>query len=152
MARPLVLLDTHSGVIWRISALGKLCLLCRHGPGWCILSEELLIGDSRIVELAMVVDGSIEELSVRRVHLVIVLTELNIEVADPTELAVDVSFFRDFSVVRHACPLNLVFLEWVKLALRRLHCTLLRLEVFVEVLLRAQTEESIRFIKEEASK
>ena len=100
----------------------------------------------------MVVDGSIEELSVRRVHLVIVLTELNIEVADPTELAVDVSFFGDFSVVRHTCPLNLVFLEWVELALRRLHCTLLRLEVFVEVLLCAQTEESIRFIKEEASK
>ena len=152
MARPLVLLETHSGVIWRISSLGKLCLLCRHGPSWCILSEELLIGDSRIVELAMVVDGSIEELSVRRVHLVIVLTELNIEVADPTELAVDVSFFGDFSVVRHTCPLNLVFLEWVELALRRLHCTLLRLEVFVEVLLCAQTEESIRFIKEEASK
>ena len=51
-----------------------------------------MIGEGSVVELVMVVLGPIEELTIRRVHLAVILRILDVEVVDPAQLTVDVTF------------------------------------------------------------
>ena len=99
------------------------------------MTEELLVCDRGVVELLMVVLGTIKVLTVSWIELVIVLGKLYVEVRDPAELTVDVSFLRKLCVVRHSGSFDLIFLVRVQLALRMDENTVLVLEVFVEVLL-----------------
>ena len=52
-------------------------------------------------------------------QLVIVLTEANIEVAHPAELAVDIPLLCQSRVLWHASAFHLVLFIWVKLSLLR---------------------------------
>ena len=61
------------------------------GAIWGVLAEELLVGERSVIELLVIILGAVEELTERRVHLVVVLRVLDIEVRDPAELAIDVS-------------------------------------------------------------
>ena len=94
-----------------------------------------MIGQRGVVKLFVVVLGAIEELSERRVHLVIVLGVLDVEVGDPAELAVNISLLGQLGVVGHARSLHFVLFVGIQLALRVQQDSLLVLEVFVEVLL-----------------
>ena len=105
------------------------------GAGRGVLAEELLVGHLCVVELLRVVDGYIKELTVRRVQLVIVLTEANIEVAHPAELTVDIPLLCQFRVLGHASAFHLVLFIGVKLSLHWKDHLLPIGEVFVEVLL-----------------
>ena len=105
------------------------------GAGRGVLAEELLVGHLCVVELLRIVDGYIKELTVRRVQLMVVLTEANIEVAHPAELAVDISFLCQFCVLGHASTFHLVLFVGVKLSLHWKDHLLPIGEVFVEVLL-----------------
>ena len=58
-----------------------------------ILSEELLVRQTSVVELVVVVLWAVEELSVSWVHLVVILGELDIEVVNPAQLTIDVPLF-----------------------------------------------------------
>lgn len=58
---------------------------------WSILAEEFLISQRGVVELVVIVLGPVEELTVCRVHLVIVLGEFDIEVGNPAELSIDIT-------------------------------------------------------------
>jgi len=74
----------------------------------------------------------IEELAVRRMHMLIVLRKLNVEVRNPAELAVDVAFLRNLGVVRHPCPFDFVLLKGVELAHWRQVDQVLHFRIFVE--------------------
>ena len=82
------------------------------------MSEKLLVGEGCVVELVVIVLGPVEELTVGGVHLVVVLRELDVEVGDPAELAVDVTLLGQLGVVWHARTLHVVFLIGVQLTLR----------------------------------
>jgi len=79
--------------------------------------------------------GHIEELSVCGVRVMIVFREPYVEVVDPAELTVDITFLGHLGVFRHARSLDFVFLKGVKLALWVNKNALLVLKFFVEVLL-----------------
>jgi len=66
----------------------------------------------------VIVLGPVEELSIGWVHLFVVFTALDIEVGDPAELAVDISFLCKLRVVRHTRSLHLIFFIRVELSLR----------------------------------
>lgn len=83
----------------------------------------------------MVVLGPVEELTIRGVHLVVVLRVLHVEVANPTEFAVDVTVFRKLRVIGLSSAFDIVFLIRVKLALWVQKHTLLILRVLIEVFL-----------------
>ena len=100
------------------------------------MSEELLVGQRCVVELVVIVLGTVEELTVSGVHLVVVLRELHVEVGDPAELTVDVALLGELGVVGHARALHIVLFIGIQLALRVEQHLLLVLEVLVEVLLR----------------
>ena len=77
-------------------------------------------------------------------HLLVVFAKIYIEVCHPAELAVDVALLGKFSVVRHACPLQLVLFVRVQMSLRLHKHVVLVFEVFVEVLLHtSQTQLQI---------
>lgn len=84
----------------------------------------------------MIVLGAVEELTEGGVHAAVVLRVLDVEVSDPTELTVDVSFLRKFCVVWHTRALYIILFIRIKLALRVQQDSLLVLEIFIEVLLR----------------
>ena len=86
----------------------------------------------------MIVFGAIEKLTIRWVHLVVVLGVLDVKVVDPTELAVDIPLFGQFRIVRHPGALHVIFFIRVELPLRVKQDTLLVLEVFVKILLKQQ--------------
>ena len=83
----------------------------------------------------MIVFGSIKELTVRRMHLVVILGELDVKIGDPAKLAVNVTLLAQFGVIGHAGALDLVLFVGIELALRMQHNILSILEVLVEVLL-----------------
>ena len=62
-----------------------------HGAFRGVLAEELLVRQRRVVELVVIVLWAVEKLSVSRVHLMVVLRELDIEVGNPAELAIDIT-------------------------------------------------------------
>ena len=82
-------LEANSGLLGALTAfsVGQ----ASYGAFGSVLAEELLIRQRCVVELVVIVLGAVEKLSVRRVHLVVVLRELDIEVGNPTKLAVDVA-------------------------------------------------------------
>jgi hypothetical protein len=106
---------------------------------WGVLAEELLVSQRSVVELIVIVLGAIKELSVSRIQLVIVLRGLDIEVGNPTQLAINVSLLRQLGVVWHSSALNFVFLIGIELSLRVKHHSLLILKVVVEILLKEKS-------------
>ena len=59
-------------------------------------------------------------------------------ITDPTEFTVDVALFFKLGVGRHSCPLDFIFLIWIKLAFGRhkwlVHFSELLVKVRLEVL------------------
>lgn len=109
--------------------------LTSHRLGGRILSEELRVRHSRIIEGDMIVHGAVEVFSVRRMSRVVVLRALHIEVGDPAELTVNISIAGHARVVRHPGTLDLVHFIRVRLALRLEKDGLFCLEVLIEKLL-----------------
>ena len=100
-----------------------------------ILSEEFLISKGGIVKLVVIVLGTIKELSVRRMHPVIIFWEFNIEVWNPSKLSIDIPLSCHFGVIWHAGTFDLVFLVWVQLSLWIEQYLLCIFSVFIKVLL-----------------
>ena len=122
------------------------------GAEWSILSEELRVGHRRVVELVVIVLGAVEKLSVAGVQLVVILRELDVEVVDPAEFAVDVAVLGELRVVRHARALHLVLIVGVQLSLWVDHVRVSVLELLTEVLLCKEGErlDSLKLRKEES--
>ena len=91
----------------------------------------------------MVVLWIVEELPVCWVELGVVLRELDVEVLDPAEFAINVSFLGKLGVVWHASALHFVFIIWVKLSLWIDHLSVSGLEVLSKVLLQRGNRELV---------
>jgi len=83
----------------------------------------------------VIVFRPIEELTVRRVHLRVILRVLHCKVRNPAQLSIDISFLGKFGVVGHARSLDFVFFIWIQLPLRLEHNCIVFLVVFAKVLL-----------------
>ena len=101
----------------------------------CILAEKFVRGHGCRVEAGMISFRTVEHLPTRRVDLVIVLADLHVEVRDPAQFAIDISLQREFSVLRHASALHLVFVVRIDRAFRIKHHLVRVHRVFAEVLL-----------------
>ena len=102
-----------------------------------------MVGKCGVVELVVVVFGAVKELSIRGMHLMVVLRELDIKVGDPAEFAVDVAILAQLCIVRHPRALHFIFFVRVQLSLRADEHSLLVFEFFVEVLLQMESEIKI---------
>lgn len=68
-------------------------------------------------------------------RLRVILRALHVEVAQPAELAVDITFLHNLTPLRHASALDLIQLTRVHITLGLEQNRLLRLEILVEELL-----------------
>ena len=100
-----------------------------------ILSEKLGVRHSRIIEGDVIVHGTIEVFSVRRMSRVIVLGALHVEVRDPAQFTINVPLLAHLGVIRHSGTLHVVHFEWVQFSSWFQQDWLFLLECFVKVLL-----------------
>ena len=100
------------------------------------MPEEFAVAHRRVVERLLVIQGRIEVLARRRVRLVVVFRALDVEVAKPTELAVDITFFDNGRPFWHAGALDFIELARIQFTLGLEQDWLRLLEILVEELLK----------------
>lgn len=69
----------------------SLHILPCYAMGWSFRPEEFRVGHRRVVEGVVVVDGSIEVLSVGGILVVVVFGALNVKVRNPSEFTIKVT-------------------------------------------------------------
>lgn len=87
-----------------------LTLVC-NWVAWCILPEELTIGQGRIREGNVIVFWSVEELFVHRVPLTIIFRTFHLEIVNPAELTIHISLSWHRWILGNSSTLYFVFIK-----------------------------------------
>ena len=121
-------------ILWSVLDAQGLDLFSSNWISWCVLSEELWIGHSWIIECYVIVHGTIEILSIGSMSCVVIFWAFYIEIWNPSELSINISILWNSWIVWHSGTLNIVHFIRIWFSLGFNQDWLFWLEVLIEVL------------------